>query len=913
MSNSESPQELTLSEFVETYIQRIAQMPGCDKVIFDPVNRVIRFEYQGQVQFARPQSAYAEYKKDISRLDALLNAHINGIHFTHTEAPRSFAAVAPSLMPMVRDRRYLDLALLTGRVSGPRVLELSEIAPFPYREIAGELVLTLVRDSADSTLLVSESDLKPWGVSFDQACEVAMKNLRGRTELRMEELVPGLYGSKWHDTYDATRLLLTDLLRKLPLSGDLVVAAPTRTHLLVAGSDNRPALAAMISTAVQLLDSDPKPLSADVLQFTGNRWTESWLHDAPALVNARCNLLYRDYAQQKEMLDKLHQANGTELFVASYRLAKADGNGEPLVNVAQLTEGVVTLLPKADYLMLMTRARETLIVTWADAEAVMGGMLKKLNIYPLRYLADTFPNPQQLTALRAKVVKFAKAGRQSSAAKAGPHRIATQEPDLEMEQALASLRQRYAALQQNPTRSTFESMCAPSPSWLKPSDALSEVSTTQLRLLAEGKIFWAALVQANKLMFSPGTADCPGLLVYSTDQHFDARPHELRAIASRILELKGSTPADPELKEIATVVTDEMARSLGWKVPEALTDNDVRAAAFLIFRQHIPGRVLTASLFPILVHPSTQAVMIVPSETWPDELVRSWKPRTQERTLEEIRRLPEGLRVTHSPNPVAAIMGRDKDQPFVWEYITTVEALHAQLNIVEFGAFNLSNGNWRFSNTDGQPFSTQQFAEWYSCTDGVLKPGKPAADQKNWDRGKVLRSSRCIWYFIGKDAEGKLFRGEAEIEQRGTLVPPHSEAPAVKAPGGLAAVARVFGKAGAESLLRFDGVYRVKQQPRNDEDQKYCYLRLYSDKTALYTTSTENPSELTKSFNVKSGNVPQGDYKLSGNTIRIEIRAVNTTLVFSGTVDKNRMVLESKRFSDRPVVRDEFLFMGWRP
>ena len=117
----------------------------------------------------------------------------------------------------------------------------------------------------------------------------------------------------------------------------------------------------------------------------------------------------------------------------------------------------------------------------------------------------------------------------------------------------------------------------------------------------------------------------------------------------------------------------------------------------------------------------------------------------------------------------------------------------------------------------------------------------------------------------------------------------------------------------SESLLRFDGVYRAKLQPRKDEDQNYCYLRLYADKTALYTTSAENPSELAKSFNVKSGNVPQGPYKLNGDTIRIEFPAVNMTVVFSGTVDKNRLVLDSKRFSNSPAVRDEFLFMGWWP
>lgn len=59
--------------------------------------------------------------------------------------------------------------------------------------------------------------------------------------------------------------------------------------------------------------------------------------------------------------------------------------------------------------------------------------------------------------------------------------------------------------------------------------------------------------------------------------------------------------------------------------------------------------------------------------------------------------------------------------------------------------------------------------------------------------------------------------------------------------------------------------------------------------------------------------MPLGDYKLSGDSIRIEIRATNATLVFTGMVERNRLVLESKRFPNSPVIRDEFLFMGWLP
>ena len=76
--------------------------------------------------------------------------------------------------------------------------------------------------------------------------------------------------------------------------------------------------------------------------------------------------------------------------------------------------------------------------------------------------------------------------------------------------------------------------------------------------------------------------------------------------------------------------------------------------------------------------------------------------------------------MTHSPNPVVAVMTKDKDQPFAWEFGTTVEAVSSELNIVEFGCFNLSNGNWRFANAGGRPFTTQQFAEWYSSAEGAV-------------------------------------------------------------------------------------------------------------------------------------------------------------------------------------------------
>jgi hypothetical protein len=203
--------------------------------------------------------------------------------------------------------------------------------------------------------------------------------------------------------------------------------------------------------------------------------------------------------------------------------------------------------------------------------------------------------------------------------------IAPHPADAAMEQIITRLRSAFARRQQTAHIHNFESVRVPSPSWMKPSEPLHEIVKQQFFLYTQGTIVWAAMVQANSLLFSPGDADCPALLVYSRDPHFDARPQELRAIAQRIGQLKNTSPTDPAEKAVADLVTNEMDRSMGWPLPEALTAKAVSTAAFMVFRKHIPGGVLSAWTFPILIHPATQAVMIVPFEFWPIELIVLWK------------------------------------------------------------------------------------------------------------------------------------------------------------------------------------------------------------------------------------------------------------------------------------------------
>lgn len=139
-------------------------------------------------------------------------------------------------------------------------------------------------------------------------------------------------------------------------------------------------------------------------------------------------------------------------------------------------------------------------------------------------------------------------------------------------------------------------------------------------------------------------------------------------------------------------------------------------------------------------------------------------PGSQVPNLEDIRRFPVGLRVTHFPNPVGATQGGRSGYAYTWQYETSVEAINKELTIVEFGIFFERDDTWIFSNYTGKPFTGQDFAEWYSCPEARLSPASPAKDPQNWTGSNELRSVRNLWYFIGTDSRGERFRGEAMIE-----------------------------------------------------------------------------------------------------------------------------------------------------
>ncbi|HEX8988256.1 MAG TPA: hypothetical protein VF816_09850 [Rhodocyclaceae bacterium] len=175
------------------------------------------------------------------------------------------------------------------------------------------------------------------------------------------------------------------------------------------------------------------------------------------------------------------------------------------------------------------------------------------------------------------------------------------------------------------TSRDIQGLRAMDPGWMG-KGPLAEVFAGQALLLEKGLVVWGALVQANNGLFQAGEDDLPAALLYSTDPHFEARPQALRRIARELFAYKGGGAPAP-LKRIADMLADEYEVAFDVPVPDLVTDRPAAISAFLAYRRHLPGGVLTGAWFPVLTHPDTRARMIAPRQFWPDELVALWRSR----------------------------------------------------------------------------------------------------------------------------------------------------------------------------------------------------------------------------------------------------------------------------------------------
>jgi len=314
--------------------------------------------------------------------------------------PDSLDEAKSRILPGIRENTFTEPLRLMGQINGD-IQEKMVSKPF-----SDNFIITLIYDSDESMTTLNEKALTDWNTDFDSALEVAKDNLRGNSTDKFEVIAPGLYISPWGDDYDASRILTPELLFKLDIMGDPVVAIPTRSALLVTGSKDEDNVQQLADLTLELLQKEPTLLSGFTMTYTNDQWKPFPTNPATAAELALYNLNRQweghIYDEQKSSLESYLEKLNQDIFVGSVITIEDKQTGQ-YRTLSVWTNGVHTLLPKADYISFIEDVEgdsDSIVVEWDNAFPIIDRYLKNTDYTPTRYELTEFPSQAEFEALK---------------------------------------------------------------------------------------------------------------------------------------------------------------------------------------------------------------------------------------------------------------------------------------------------------------------------------------------------------------------------------------------------------------------------------------------------------------------------------------------------------------------------------
>ncbi len=336
--------------------------------------------------------------------EGVLNAYVSAYQFE--SQPDDYATAKPKLMPAIRSRffQYRASGIKTEGVSIPdNGLREPDLFAMPLGQ---DRSVYLVLDDEHAMSYVTKDSAEKWGVNAEQMMRDAIDNLRDRTTDKWNTVMPNLHVGNWEDSYDCSRLLLTDLIYRLKLPGRPVALVPVRGDLYVT-SDQLPDLQfALMKLALDRMEENNRWCSYSMLVLDDGKWlnyTPSNEAGRAMLRHMRCKMMATEYGDQKEMLETDLQTANNPAFAASLMVFenKADRG---LMSAVSWAKGVDTYLPLADKIALSDpESPDTapMLVDWDAAYPIVRHLMKALPTYPPLFHVKEFPDEATQAKLQA--------------------------------------------------------------------------------------------------------------------------------------------------------------------------------------------------------------------------------------------------------------------------------------------------------------------------------------------------------------------------------------------------------------------------------------------------------------------------------------------------------------------------------
>jgi hypothetical protein len=249
---------------------------------------------------------------------------------------------------------------------------------------------------------IGHDDLRMWDATFYQAIEAAKHNLEQLGNVAFANINNRCFASATGDNYDASRLILVDLIRRLPVRGEYIAMVPNRDSLIITGSEDEQGLGILCKLARESFQQ-PRPISTIALRLDGDEW-HPWLPDEESPLygvfrELRLRTMAAEYADQAELLTAVQRMRKSAVVPVAFNVVQ-ETSTQLYSSYCVWTEGQACLLPRTDIITMARPGGQVIgAAPWDTVFQVVGDLIEEYDTYPERWLAREFPSESQLQAL----------------------------------------------------------------------------------------------------------------------------------------------------------------------------------------------------------------------------------------------------------------------------------------------------------------------------------------------------------------------------------------------------------------------------------------------------------------------------------------------------------------------------------
>lgn len=390
------PRKPSKRRFAELLRATIAQLEDKRRFEFDAENfRLLCRNGEAEVNLTNLYNEHCSLPAD-ERADHIIRL-ASIVCTVERELPESFETVKPHLRPKIWNRATFGMMELEQRLKGGEMLDV------PFRPLGSHLYSSLVFDTENSMRSISNQDLAKWGVTFDEAMEVACQNLK-EAKVTFAQVGEHFYSTVTEDIHDSSQILLVDRIRSFEVQGERIACVPQRDLMCVASSFDEISLKTMLDLTAHSISDDGRPLCPLPLKLEDDQWVD-WEPPKNHVLRERYDdfeLCFFNglYKEQKELLDAvLAKEEAIPPLVTSFSVAEERATGK-LRSFCLWSQGVDSLLPRTQ-LIVFTNSSGILASGEREYVASIVGdrMIADETVYPTRYRVREFPSEEELAAI----------------------------------------------------------------------------------------------------------------------------------------------------------------------------------------------------------------------------------------------------------------------------------------------------------------------------------------------------------------------------------------------------------------------------------------------------------------------------------------------------------------------------------